>query len=133
MSLTIPSQKLIAQNGKYVVLPPAMGGQNLSDISLPTDICTPDDKQKYPLGTKFVSGLRKYFYCKTNGTCYPQMGAYKAKKTNTVAVAPTQSTAAELVAAGYANQTLNAGADGSYFVTVTIDTEIGVLTTGGSW
>ena len=46
-----------------------------------------------------------------------------------MAVAPTQATAAAQAAA-YSGETLAAGAVGSQYVTVTIDTEIGVLTTG---
>lgn len=59
---------------------------------------------------------RVFRYALASGTCNPEVGAYKAKKTNTVAVAPAQAS--------------GAGAIGSHFVTVTIDTEIGVLTTG---
>ena len=59
---------------------------------------------------------RVFRYALASGTCNTEVGAYKAKKTNTVAVAPVQ-------AAG-------AGAVDSLTVTVTIDTEIGVLTTG---
>jgi len=59
---------------------------------------------------------RVFRYALASGTCNPEVGAYKAKKTNTVAVAPAQAS--------------GAGAIGNHFVTVTIDTEIGVLTTG---
>lgn len=59
---------------------------------------------------------RTFRYAYASGTCNPEVGAYKAKATNTVAVAPAQ-------AAG-------AGVVGSRTVTVTIDTEIGVLATG---
>lgn len=59
---------------------------------------------------------RTFRYAYASGTCNPEVGAYKAKKSNTVAVAPTQATGAGVV--------------GSRTVTVTIDTEIGVLTTG---
>ena len=59
---------------------------------------------------------RVFRYALASGTCNTEVGAYKAKKTNTVAVAPAQAT--------------GAGAVGSRSVTVTIDTEIGVLTTG---
>lgn len=113
-------------NGKSMWLPPWGDTPNLN---LPTDILTADDVQKYPLGTKFVSGLRTYFYSYASGTVNTEWGAYKAKKTNTVAVAPTQATAAAQALA-YPGETLAAGVDGSYYVTVTIDTEIGVLTTG---
>ncbi len=115
-------QSLVAVNGKYIVLPPGMDGQDLPNLSIPTSLA-PTTSQAYPLGTKFVCGDRVYHYAKSNGTCYPQLGAYKAKKTNTVAVAPTQATATQ------PDGTI-AGAVGSSYVTVTIDTEIGVLTTG---
>ena len=59
---------------------------------------------------------RVFRYALASGTCNPEVGAYKPKKTNTCAVAPAQAS--------------GAGAIGSHFVTVTIDTEIGVLTTG---
>lgn len=59
---------------------------------------------------------RVFRYALASGTCNPEVGAYKAKKTNTVAVAPAQAS--------------GAGAVGDHSVTVTIDTEIGVLTTG---
>ncbi len=109
------SHKLIAHNGKYIVLPPGMAGQEISNLTIPISFAV-DTVQQYPLGTKFVCGDRVYHYALANGTCYPQLGAYKAKKTNTVAIAPTQAT--------------GAGTAGSSTVTVTIDTEIGVLTTG---
>ena len=123
------SHKLIAHDGKYIVLPPGMAGQEIQNLTIPTNILSPDASQKYPLGTKFVCGDRVYRYALANGTCTPYWGAYKAKKTNTVAVAPTQATAAAQALA-YPSETLAAGAVGSYYVTVTIDTEIGVLTTG---
>jgi len=129
MTITKPTQHINVQDGKYIVLPPGMAGQNFSDLSIPDDICTVDTVQKYPLGTLFVSGLRRYYYCFAGGTCYPQLGAYKAKKSNTVAVAPTQKTAAEM-AASYPGETLASGVDGSKYIAVTIDTEIGHLTTG---
>jgi hypothetical protein len=111
----INSQKLIAYNGKYIILPPGMEGQDLPNLEIPETLAE-SDTQLYPLGTKFVCGDRVYRYALASGTCYSQMGAYKNKKTNTVAVAPTQAT--------------GAGTAGSYTVSVTIDTEIGVLTTG---
>ncbi len=88
-----------------------------------------DSVQKYPLGTIIRRGGRTYIYSYASGTVHTEVMAYKAKKTNTVAVAPTQATAAEQAAA-YPGETLAAGAAGSKYVTVTIDTEIGVLTTG---
>ena len=123
------THKLIVQDGKYIVLPPGVGGQDSYDnLDIPTTLAT-STTQQYPLGTKFVCGDRVYRYCYASGDCDPEWGAYKAKKTNTVAVAPTQATAAAQAAA-YENETLAAGVIGSNYVTVTIDTEIGVLTTG---
>jgi hypothetical protein len=80
---------------------------------------------RYNVGDRVETGDGRVFrYALANGTVNTEWGAYKAKKTNTVAVAPTQATAASL------NSTLAAGVVGSRHVTVTIDTEIGVLTTG---
>lgn len=73
--------------------------------------------ERYNVGDRVVLPDGRVFrYAKAAGTCNPEVGAYKAKKTNTVAVAPAQAT--------------GAGAIGSRTVTVTIDTEIGELTTG---
>jgi hypothetical protein len=117
---------LTIKNGKYLVLP---AWADIIALDLPENILASDALPKYPIGTKFVNGLRTYYYCKASGTVNTEWGAYKAKKTNTVAVAPTQATAAAQAAA-YPGETLAAGAAGSCYVTVTIDTEIGVLTTG---
>ena len=116
------TQTLVAHDGKYIVLPPGMSSQELVNLAVP-NVLSPDASQKYPLGTKFVNGIRTYYYCRASGTVNPEVGAYKAKKTNTVAAAPTQSTTVQ------ADGTLP-GAVGSSYVTVTIDQEIGVLTTG---
>lgn len=116
------TQTIVAHDGKYIVLPPGMSSQELVNLQVP-NVLSPDASQKYPLGTKFVNGDRVYHYAKASGTVNPEVGAYKAKKTNTVAVAPTQSTTVQ------ADGSLP-GAVGSYYVTVTIDQEIGVLTTG---
>jgi len=99
-----------------------MSGQEMVNLGVP-NVLVADSAQKYPLGTKFVNGDRVYHYARASGTVHPYWGAYKAKKTNTVAVAPTQSTTKQ------ADGTLP-GVVGSYHVTVTIDAEIGVLTTG---
>jgi len=114
--------KLIIDDGKYIQLPPGVGGQDIANLQVPTTLAT-STAQEYPLGSRFVCGDRIYRYCYASGDCDPEWGAYKAKKTNTVAVAPTQATATQ------ADGTI-AGAVGSLYVTVTIDTEIGVLTTG---
>lgn len=96
----------------------------------PEIVYTKDSAKKFPLGTRMeLEDGRVFRYCYFNGDADPEWMAYKAKKTNTVAVAPTQATAAAQAAA-YPGETLAAGAVGSRFVTVTIDTEIGVLTTG---
>jgi hypothetical protein len=121
-------QSIQIHDGKYIVLPPGMSGQNFPNLAVPESFAA-DTKQKYPLGTKFVCGDRVYHYARANGDCNPEVGAYKAKKTNTNAVAPIQATAAAQALA-YPGETLAAGAAGSLYVTVTIDTEIGVLTTG---
>lgn len=72
---------------------------------------------KWNVGDRVVLPDGRVFrYALASGTCNPEVGAYKAKKSNTNAVAPAQAT--------------GAGAVGSNTVTVTIDTEIGVLTTG---
>lgn len=73
--------------------------------------------ERYNVGDRVVLPDGRVFrYAFAAGTCNPEVGAYKAKKTNTVAVAPAQAT--------------GAGAVGSRTVTVTIDTEIGELATG---
>lgn len=105
---------------------------NIGDAYLMNDGGTPyqaDDVQKYPIGTVLRTGIRTFVYAYASGTCSTEWMAYKAKKTNTNAVAPTQATAAAQAAA-YPGETLAAGAAGSKYVTVTIDTEIGILTTG---
>jgi len=112
---------------KYQGFLPAIG-----DVEFELPGGTPyevDTVQKYPLGTIIRRGGRTYVYSYASGDVHTEVMAYKAKKTNTVAVAPTQATAAEQAIA-YPGETLAAGAAGSKYVTVTIDTEIGVLTTG---
>lgn len=112
---------------KYRGYMPAVG-----DVEFEVPGGTPyaaDDIQKYPLGTIIRRGGRTFIYAYASGDVHTEWGVYKAKKTNTNAVAPTQATAAAQAAA-YSGETLAAGAAGSYYVTVTIDTEIGVLTTG---
>ena len=105
---------------------------NIGDAYLMNDGGTPyaaDDVQKYAIGTVLRTGLRTFVYALANGVCSTEWMAYKAKKTNSNAVAPTQATAAAQAAA-YKGETLAAGAAGSKYITVTIDTEIGALTTG---
>lgn len=119
-----PSHKLVAHDGRYIVLPPGMGSQDLPNLKIPDNIFAPDTSQLYPIGAKFVSGIRVYYYCKANGDVDPEWGCYKPKKTNVNAVAPTQSTTID------PETGVAPGAVGSYEVTVTIDTEIGTATTG---
>jgi len=116
---------IVQENGGVITLPP---NPDIISTSVP-NVLAVDTVKRYPLGTKYELGLRTYFYSYASGTVNSEWGAYKAKKTNTVAVAPTQATAAAQAAA-YPGETLAAGAVGSHFVTVTIDAEIGVLTTG---
>jgi hypothetical protein len=118
------NQAVLSRDGKILILPPAMGSQDYAGIVIPDNIFVPDTGQKYPLGTKFISGIRTYYYCLASGDVDPEWGCYKAKKTNTNAVAPTQSTTTD------PETGLAPGVVGSKQVTVTIDTEIGVLTTG---
>lgn len=81
------------------------------------NIYTAETTQRYPLWTPLETWDGRLFrYCYASGTCNTEVMAYKAKKTNKCAVAPTQAT--------------GAGAIGSMTVSVTIDDEIGVLTTG---
>lgn len=91
-----------------------------------------DSYQKWPLGTIMRRGFKTFVYCYAGGTVNPEVMAYKSKKTNAVAVAPTQATAAAQAAA-YAGETLAAGAAGSKYVTITIDSTIGHLGTGQLW
>lgn len=125
---TIPAKsvnhKLVSHDGCYVELPPGMGSQDYPNLAIPTNMHVCDTTQKYPIGTKLVKGLRRYFYCKANGEVDTEWAVYKPKKTNTVAVAPTQNTTIDPETGYYAGQA------GSKEVTVTIDTEIGTLTTG---
>ena len=128
--MTMYADQIIRRaNGTSVYIPPYVGGEEGWTNTEHPLVSVVDTVQKYPLGTRLVKGDRVYRYCYANGDCDPEWGAYKAKKTNTVAVAPTQATAAAQAAA-YPGETLAAGVVGSSYVTVTIDTEIGVLTTG---
>jgi hypothetical protein len=128
-NVTLFVEKLIIGDGKYIQPMPGLGGDIAQNLALPDNILAVDTVKKYPIGTKLVSGMRTFYYAYASGTCNSEWGCYKAKKTNTCAVAPTQATAAAMAAA-YPKETLAAGAVGSQYVTVTIDTEIGVLTTG---
>jgi hypothetical protein len=82
---------------------------------------------QWTIGDRVVlSDGRTFRYAYASGTCNPEVGCYKAKKSNTNAVAPAQATAA----AANDGTGLAAGVVGSRSVSVTIDAEIGVLTTG---
>ena len=49
------TQTLIAHDGRYIVLPPGMAGQDgLANLDCP-NVLEADSAQKYPLGTKFVN------------------------------------------------------------------------------
>jgi len=115
--------KLIVKDGRYIQLPPGVEGQEITNLEIPNTFAS-STVQKYPLGTRFVIGDRVYRYCKASGDVTPYWGCYKPKKSNDVAIAPTQSTVID------PETGVAAGAVGSYFVSVTIDTEIGVLTSG---
>lgn len=114
ITLTKTGQSMRVSNGREIHLPPNPR-TSLVNLRMP-DIETVDTEQQYPLGTIFRDGDRSYRYAYASGDVKPYWGVYKPKKSNTNAVAPTQAT--------------GAGAIGSLTVTVTIDTEIGVLTTG---
>ena len=120
------SYPVMVDNGKSIFPPPWADTPNLK---LPETFLAAYDTPDYAIGTKMKWGLWTLFFCKANGTVDTEWGAYKAKKTNAVAVAPTQATAAAQALA-YPGETLAAGAAGSYYVTVTIDIHIGVLATG---
>lgn len=65
-------QKLIAHDGKYIVLPPWKGGEDdvVRSLAVP-DVYVLDKTQKYPIGTKFVDGDRVFHY----GYCYSKNSA----------------------------------------------------------
>jgi hypothetical protein len=128
MSKSITTVSKISIGGKELWFPsPVDAGKYETEVPL---VSTHGTVKKYPLGTKLETADGRVFrYIYASGTCYPQLGAYKSKLTNTVTTAPTQKTAAEMVAS-YPGETLASGAVGSEYVAVTIDTEIGVLTTG---
>jgi len=117
---------VMLQNGAKIELPP---WADILNIDFPATPHIADSVQQYALGARLKIGLRTLFYCRANGTVSTEWGAYKAKKTNVNTVAPTQATATAQAIA-FPGQTLAAGAAGSFYVTVTIDTEIGALTTG---
>ena len=119
------TQMAIFENGGMLILPPFATIRNMTKPL--TSVV--DTTQRYDLGTKYKVGIRTYFYCYANGTVNPEVGCYHSKKTNTCAVAPTQATAAAQALA-YPGEILAAGAVGSEYVSVTIDTTIGIQANG---
>jgi hypothetical protein len=120
----------LPEPGKFKAFVPGLG-----DCEMEVGAGTPfevDSYQKYPIGTILRRGLKTFIYCYAGGNVNTEWGVYKSKKTNAVAVAPTQATAAAQAAA-YAGETLAAGAAGSKYVTITIDSTIGHLATGQLW
>lgn len=86
---------------------------------------------RYNIGDRVVlPDGRVYRYALASGTVYTEWGCYKSKKTNTVAVAPAQASVSVTDPDSGLATTETAGAAGSRYVSVTIDTEIGALTTG---
>ena len=85
--------KLVAKNGRYIVLPPyAANQEGYQNLQLP-DLSVADAVQKYPFGTKYVDGDRVFRYGKFMGTMNPDLGA---KDTQPQAVAYTTIAAATL-------------------------------------
>jgi hypothetical protein len=120
----------LAEPGEFEVYLPGVGASKaVIGAGTPYQV---DSYQKYPIGTILRRGFKTFVYCYAGGTVHTEVGTYKSKKTNTVAVAPTQKTAAEM-AAVYKGETLASGVAGSQYVAVTIDTVIGHLATGVLW
>ncbi len=128
--MAITSFLALPEGGEYDMYFPGIGGA-VAQVGGGTPYGV-DTVQKYPVGTILRRGFKTFVYCYAGGNVNTEWGAYKSKKTNTVAVAPTQATAAAQAAA-YPGETLAAGAAGSRYVTVTIDTHIGHLATGVLW
>jgi hypothetical protein len=120
----------LPEGGKFDVYAPGIGG-GVMDVGSGTPYAV-DTYQKYPVGTILRRGFKTFVYCYAGGDVHTEVMAYKSKKTNACAVAPTQATAAAQAAA-YDGETLAAGAVGSRYVTVTIDSTIGHLATGQLW
>lgn len=120
----------LPEGNKYDVYFPGVGGA-IAEVGAGTPYEV-DTVQKYPVGTILRRGFKTFVYSYANGDVHTYWGVYKKKKTNTVAAAPTQATAAAQAAA-YPGETLAAGAVGSRYVTVTIDQVIGHLATGVLW
>jgi len=128
--MTLTSFLALPEGDKYDVYFPGVGGA-IAEVGGGTPYAV-DAFQKYPVDTILRRGFKTFVYCYAGGDVHTEVMAYKSKKTNTVAVAPTQATAAEQAGA-YPGETLAAGAAGSRYVTVTIDTHIGHLATGQLW
>ena len=120
----------LPEGDKFDIYFPGVGGA-IAEVGAGTPYSV-DVDQKYPVGTILRRGLKTFVYCYAGGTVHTEVGAYKSKKTNTCAVAPTQKTAAEMAAA-YPGETLASGAIGSRYAAVTIDTTVGHLATGVLW
>jgi hypothetical protein len=120
----------LPEGDKYDLYFPGIGGA-VAEVGAGTPYSV-DTVQKYPVGTILRRGFKTFVYCYAGGDVHTEVMAYKSKKTNTCAVAPTQKTAAEQAAA-YPGETLASGAAGSSYVAVTIDTVIGHLATGVLW
>jgi len=128
--MALTSFLALPEGNEYDVYYPGIGGARGSvGAGTPYGV---DTVQKYPAGTIIRRGFKTFVYCYAGGTVHTYWGVYKKKKTNACAVAPVQKTAASM-AADYPGETLAAGAKGSRFVTVTIDTTIGHLVTGVLW
>lgn len=120
----------LPEGDNYKLYMPGLGGA-IAEVGAGTPYGV-DTTPKWPIGTIIRRGFKTFVYCYAGGTVSTSVMAYKSKKTNTCAVAPTQATAAAQAAA-YKGETLAAGAKGSSYVTVTIDTTIGHLATGVLW
>ena len=82
------------QNGRYLVLPPYVDGQELYyNLSLP-DISVPDSIQQYPIGTKYADGLNVYRYCAFKATMNNNLGAKNGNR-QAVAYATIAAAAAQ--------------------------------------
>ncbi|MCK9597495.1 MAG: hypothetical protein M0R06_00565 [Sphaerochaeta sp.] len=128
--MAITSFLALPEGGEYDMYFPGIGGA-VAQVGGGTPYGV-DTVQKYPVGTILRRGFKTFVYCYAGGDVHTEVMAYKSKKTNTCAVAPTQKTAAEQAAA-YPGETLASGAVGSRYVALTIDTTIGHLATGQLW
>lgn len=85
---------IIPHQGRYIVLPPWVEGQEgWANLELP-DLSVADAVQKYPLGTTYVDGDRRFKYCAFKGTVNPDLGA-KDTQPQAVAFATIAAAAAQ--------------------------------------